>query len=237
MRADFPTFTMGIPWIILVVLGMLGSVPAVLGALFRWCVRERTALITSLVLRGVGVAGVLVGVIGAIYTNSWVFKYAFEDWKTVLASCLMWYGHVGLLLVMHQSELWYRVEVYWHALHWHLLFIRSFIKYIRPSFSSFICMFCSSDLQFLCFSFNIFIRLFIHLSTELHTTYTHEIYQIYAWNILSVSMKGHALKVNCFKHKTFHNSGSDRITRGFSANNSNPVYPHFGALLSYWPID
>jgi len=89
LRAEFPTFKMGIPWVTIVILGLAFGIPAFIGALFRRCVSDRVSLITSLVVRVFGIMGVVVGAIGSIYSNIFIVNYAFEDWKIVVATLLL----------------------------------------------------------------------------------------------------------------------------------------------------
>jgi uncharacterized membrane protein len=85
LREVFPTYEPQIPWVALAVLGLMFSVPAVIGNLFRRCVSERTAVVTSLAVRLVGLVFVGSGAVIALYTNAWAFTYMGGEWRTIVA--------------------------------------------------------------------------------------------------------------------------------------------------------
>ena len=88
LRPIFPNYTATVPWVILVVLGLMYSVPAVIGNLIRRCVSEQTAVVTSLVFRVIGLLMVVTGAIIVFYSNAWAFSYISGDWRLVIAVCI-----------------------------------------------------------------------------------------------------------------------------------------------------
>jgi hypothetical protein len=88
MRDVIPTYSVPIPWVSLVVLGLLFSIPAILGGLFRRVVSDRTSIIVGMAIRAVGFLATAVGLIGALYSNTWIFDYVGENWRVVAAVCV-----------------------------------------------------------------------------------------------------------------------------------------------------
>lgn len=86
MRDSYSAYEIPVPWVVLVAAAVLFSAPALIGNLFRRCVTERTAIITSLVIRAVGICLVLVGFCGIIYSNVWALEYMGDDWRVVVAT-------------------------------------------------------------------------------------------------------------------------------------------------------
>ena len=92
LKPDFSGHPNSIPYGYLIGLGLLYSVPAVVGGVYRHFVNENTSLRTSLWIRLVGVIVVAVGIGGLAYNCIAIdtFDYMFEDWKSVVATCILW---------------------------------------------------------------------------------------------------------------------------------------------------
>jgi len=99
MRDVLPTYSVPIPWRALVVLGLIFGIPVVLGGVFRRVVRDRVAVVASMVIRLFGVLGTLVGIAGTLYCNTWIFDYVGDDWRLVAAVCIFSYVSCSLICV------------------------------------------------------------------------------------------------------------------------------------------
>ena len=85
LRDIFPPYEATVPWRVLLLLGLMFSIPAVIGIVVRRCVSDRTAVVISLVLRALGLVLVISGAAIAFYSNAWMFDYIGDSWRVVVA--------------------------------------------------------------------------------------------------------------------------------------------------------